>query len=309
MNDPIEWLETPEFTQPTLLAAFSGCGDAADTATSAVRWLVSHWHGTRFASIPPSDFFDFTVARPNVRLDSDGQRVIAWPRIDIYYARPADLGHDMVLIHGREPHLHWPEFADTVIDLARRCGVNRAVTLGAFLGPVLHSAPVPLTGFATSGDLTQRLLAAAVESSSYQGPTGMATILQDAFHRAGIPSLSLWAATPFYLGNVRPNPRVSYALIAGLNQLLDLGLELNRLSQAADYFDEQVTRHISQNQELTELIAQLGARTLTPGGFPEVEPRGTGASSAELPSAEIIIKDLEDFLRRRQRGEDPGTAG
>jgi predicted ATP-grasp superfamily ATP-dependent carboligase len=301
MTEPIEWLLEPDLRDPMLLAAFSGWGDASDAATGAARWLISHLHGERIARIRPDDFFDFTVARPSVRLENGGQRAIVWPTVDVYAAHAPGLERDFVVMYGREPHLHWPDFAAAVVAIAERCRVSRGLTLGAFLGPVLHAAPVQLTGFATEEELVRRLTETDVIPSTYQGQTGILSILHDAFHRAGLPSLSLWAAVPFYLGSLRPNPRATYALLMGLRRILELDVDLDRLQQAAVYFDEQIERQVRDNKELRELIERLEAQPAL-SGAPEIASPAA-ESTSELPSADSIIRDLEAFLRRNQAGE------
>lgn len=304
MSEPIEWLTDPDLREPMLIGAFSGWGDASDAATGAVRWLIAQWQAERIARIPPDDYFDFTVARPVVRLEGGGQRSIVWPTIDAFSVRPPGIGQDFVLLFGREPHLHWPDFAATVAELAERCGVTRAITLGAFFGAVLHSTPPPLTGFASEEALIRRLTEIGVMPSTYEGQTGIASVLHDRFRRAGLPSLSLWAAVPFYLGSVRPNPRATHALLSGLRRILELDIDLGRLRQAADYFDEQIERQVRESKELTDLIARLRDRPALAGGTLE-STEHPPESSGELPSADTIIRDLEAFLRGRQAGQGP----
>src|SRR6266567_1414967 len=229
MSEPVEWLAEPSLTAPMLLGGFGGWGDASDAATGAVRWLISHWNADRIARIRPDDFFDFTVARPTVRLEEGGQRAIAWPTTDVYAVRGEGARPELVLIYGREPHLHWPDFAAAVVEIARRCSAVRCVTLGAFFGPVLHNAPVALTGYASEPDLIQRLTAVGAVPSTYEGPTGITSVLHDAFRGSGIPSASLWAAVPFYLGSLRPNPRATHALLDGLSRAVGLDVELGRM--------------------------------------------------------------------------------
>lgn len=306
MSEHVDWVAQPDLSTPLVVVAFSGWGDAGDAATASVRWLVHQWQAEPLASINPNAFFDFTVARPTVRLEAGGQRAIGWPAIDVYHSWLPVLRRNVVLMLGREPHLRWPEFAKTVIDLLRRCGATEVATLGAFLGPVLHSAPVPLTGFAGGEELRLRLSMANVTPSSYQGQTGIVSVLHDAFHREGLPSLSLWAATPFYLGSVSPNPRVTHALVDGLNRLLSLQLDLGRLQRAAEYFDEQVAEQIGHNRELRELIARLGAGSEAAGGTPESASRDA-RGSGDLPSAEVLIQELEEFFRRGQSGGEGQT--
>jgi len=304
MTEPIEWLSEPELSAPVLVAAFSGWGDASDAATGAVRWLISQWHGRRIARIRPDDLFDFTVARPSVRLEAGGQRAITWPTIDAFAARPPGSGPEFLLLYGREPHLRWPDFTATLLAIAQRCGVVRAVTLGAFFGPVLHTAPVALTGFASEETLMKSLTDVGATPSTYEGQTGIASVLHDAFRTVGLPSASLWAAVPFYLGSLRPNPRATYALLLGLCRMLPLEADLDRLHQAAEYFDGQIARQVRDSKELRDLIARLEAQAGSLGGIPESAEPAT-EPAAELPSADVIIRDLEAFLKSNQPGQGP----
>jgi predicted ATP-grasp superfamily ATP-dependent carboligase len=309
MVEPIEWLSEPNLTGPMLLCAFGGWGDASDAATGAVRWLISHWDGQKIARIRPDDFFDFTVARPSVRLEEGGQRAVVWPTVDIYAVGSDGMRPELVLMYGREPHLHWPDFAAAVLEVVRRLGVVRCVTLGAFFGPVLHRSAVTLTGYASDPELVRRLNEAGAVPSTYEGPTGIASILHDALRNANIPSVSLWAAVPFYLGSLRPNPRATHGLLEGLSRIVELDIELTRLRQAADYFDEQIERQVQESKELQDLIAKLTTQLGEPASRSEL-PESAPDAGGELPSADTIIKDLEDFLRgRRTEGGSEQPSG
>jgi proteasome assembly chaperone (PAC2) family protein len=309
MIEPIEWLSEPELNSPMLLCAFGGWGDASDAATGAVRWLISHWDGQKIARIRPDDFFDFTVARPSVRLEEGGQRAVVWPTVDVYAVGSEGMRRELVLIYGREPHLQWPQFATAVLEIARRCSAVRCMTLGAFFGPVLHRSPVSLTGYASEPELIQRLNDAGAVPSTYEGPTGIASVLHDTFRAAGIPSISLWAAVPFYLGSLRPNPRATHALLEGLSRTVDLDIELSRLRQAADYFDEQIERQVEESKELQELITRLTSQLGEPSSRSDL-PESAPERGGELPSADSIIRDLEDFLRgRRTEGGSEQASG
>ena len=77
--DHVLWESRPTLRRPVLLAAFEGWNDAGDAASSAVRYLRDRWQAKQFATIDPEDFFDFSSTRPQVRLNDDLAREIAWP--------------------------------------------------------------------------------------------------------------------------------------------------------------------------------------------------------------------------------------
>ena len=96
--------EEPPQKLPTMIVAFGGWLDAAEAATGAVRHLVDSLGATRFAEIDPEEFFDFTVVRPQLRENEEGERVIRWPANDFYYHAPDDQNGGLLLFTGTEPN-------------------------------------------------------------------------------------------------------------------------------------------------------------------------------------------------------------
>src|SRR5688500_10750680 len=90
--------------RPVLLAAFEGWNDAGESATTAVRFLVRSLGAERVASIDAEEFYDFTVARPHVRLDEGLTRQVDWPDPVVDLVRlPND--RSLLLMSGIEPAL------------------------------------------------------------------------------------------------------------------------------------------------------------------------------------------------------------
>jgi proteasome assembly chaperone (PAC2) family protein len=289
----------PTLRRPLLLAAFAGWNDAGQAATSAVRFLGEHWEAVRFAGIEPEEFFDFTSARPLIRLGPGLERELEWPANVFFYDVQPDLSRDAVLLLGTEPHLKWLTFTDTVLHLARQCGVELVVTMGAFMGDAVHSRPVPLIGFANRPELGRRLVELGVSPSRYEGPTGIVGALHDACRRQGMASASLWAAAPHYLASTT-NPKTAAALLQCLNDFLELGVDLGEMKRLAARFEAQVEEALAANPELAAYLQQLEQRLDTAG---EPEPRIL-ADGPELPPGEAVVEELEKFLReKREEGE------
>ena len=53
--------------RPMLIMAFSGWNDAAESATTAVRFLSTALQARKFAEIDPEEFYHFGLLRPQVR--------------------------------------------------------------------------------------------------------------------------------------------------------------------------------------------------------------------------------------------------
>lgn len=287
--------KVPELRRPLLIAAFLGWNDAAQAATTAVQHLITQYGAQKFADVDPEEFFDFTDARPRVHLTEGGQRRLTWPANEFYYHHAAGLSHDFVFCLGSEPHLKWRTFTETVLDLARRCDVSTVLMLGALVADVPHSRPVRLTGSANDPELLQRLRALRVSTSRYEGPTGIVGALSDTCTRAGLPVASFWSNVPHYI-SATPNPKAMHALLERVDAFLQLGLDLEPLARAAAQFDTQVGEAVRRTPTVANYVRELERRFSSEGG--EVE-----APSSDLPSAEALISDLEQFLRRRRSAD------
>lgn len=288
----LELEEVPSLREPVFVMAFAGWNDAGEAATTAVRFLGERWSAQRFGHIDPEEFFDFTSARPIIRLDPGFERKLQWPsNALLYHADPA-LNRDVVLLLGTEPHLRWRAFTGAVLEAMQRTGASTLLSLGAFLGDTLHSRPVPLTGFATEPRLTERLAELSFVASRYQGPTGIIGAIHDACRREELPSASLWASVSHYLGTT-VNPKAAVALLRSLNGLFDFHLDLQALDQATARFEAEIAKAISRNQEVTTYVQELERRY----DAASEEERRAAASGADIPTGESVIREVEEYLR------------
>jgi hypothetical protein len=245
----------PALTAPSLLLAFEGWNDAGEAASGAVRYLAEALAGAPLGTIDPESFLDFTVQRPEVRLEAGGVRRIEWPEMAFRYAVVPGRC-ELVTGVGPEPHLRWRSFSDEVVELAQRLGARRVVLLGAFLADVLYSRPVRVTGFGSEGVLPPEL---GIQPTGYEGPTGIVGVLGSRLAEAGFPSASLWAGLPHYIG-VSPNPRGMLALVQKTCQLLDLPVDQQPLEQSAAEFEARVSQLVASDPALSEYVRELKKR-------------------------------------------------
>jgi len=288
MPDELQIDSVPELERPVLIAAFRGWNDGAQGASLAGGYLAKTWNAQQFASIDPETFYDFQATRPMVSLVDGITRQIDWPENDFYSAAPEGLGRGAVLLLGVEPSLRWKYFTGLVVDLAREHGVELVVTLGALLADVPHTRPSPVTGTATDPELVERL---GLQTSRYEGPTGIVGVLHDAFRAASIPSVSLWAAVPHYV-SLAPSPRAALALCERLGDLLDTQIDTVELSQAVEQYTQRVTEAVSTDEETAEYVQEL-------------ERRSEMMDEDDLPTGDSIAAELSRFLRERDEQDGP----
>lgn len=281
--------------RPVLVVAFAGWNDAAESATSAARFLSQHWSARRIAHILPEVYFHFGLTRPEVRIQEGSQvREIRWPANEFFLSREPSLTRDVIVGIGVEPHLRWQTFCGHILTLARQSQVTHVVTLGALLADVPHTRPIRVTGVSTDAELARRL---RTGPTRYEGPTGIVGVLNDACRIAGIPVISLWANVPHYVSEVS-NPHAILALVRRVCEFLEWPADLSELEETIAEFDRQLARILVQKPDVARYIQELERRE------DRVE-EAAGESASDLPSASELIREAEKFLRehRGERGQ------
>lgn len=296
---PLVILERPErLRQPVLIVAFSGWNDAAESATTAARFLSSQWSGRRIAAIQPEEFYHFGLTRPEVRFKpGTSVREVHWPTTDFYLSQEPSLPRDIIVGLGIEPHLKWQTFCGHVLELIRQMEVALLITFGALLADVPHTRPIRLSGVASDPELAARF---QTTPTRYEGPTGIIGVLNDACRRAGIPAVSLWANVPHYVSEVS-NPHAVLALVRRVLTFLESRADLAELEEGAAEFDRQLARVVAQKPEVARYIRELERREAQ-AEPPEGQPPG------ELPNASDLIREVEQFLRETRQKPDEGNA-
>jgi len=304
----VHYIKKPELRNPVVVAAFAGWNDAADAATTAVKFLIDRWKPLKFAEIEAEEFYVFTETRPTVSAKKGILRAISWPSNHFLSLITPQFERDVILFLGVEPQLKWKTFSTNYLEVCKRFNVSEVLLLGAFLANIPHSMDVPISGFSSNADTQGRLLEIDVQTSRYEGPTGMVGVLQDTLRRANIPVSSLWAAAPHYLA-ATPNIKVTAALLSYLNMFLSFNLDLSDIQADAQRFEEQITLLVARDPEASayvrKLEEQVGALMDDDGEredddedvlFNPDRPIGTGP----LPSADSLIRSVEELLRKER---------
>jgi proteasome assembly chaperone (PAC2) family protein len=275
----------PELVDPLLIAAFEGWNDAGDAATSAVEHLEQVWGATPLTELDSEDYYDYQVNRPTVAMGDDGRRLVTWPTTRVSFARLPDVERDVVLVRGIEPNMRWKQFTSEILGVCHELGVEMVVTLGALLADSPHTRPVPVTGTSSDDGVVRSL---HLETSRYEGPTGIVGVVQDACTRAGVPALSIWAAVPHYVAQP-PCPKATLALLRHIEDLLDVPIPLGDLPEDARAWERGVDELASEDTEVADYVRSLEeAKDLT---------------DAPEASGDAIAREFERYLRRR--GDDP----
>ncbi len=277
--------ELPNLTDPVLILAWEGWNDAGESASTAAQYLIQQLGAKPFATIDPEEFYDFTDARPMARYQN-GERYIEWPDTQFVHLRPSSSGRDIVVGIGIEPQYRWKRYMSAMSELVDEIGAKLILSLGSVAAGTAHTQPVHVRGSANNSELAQRY---NMHPSRFEGPSGMVGVFHDHCRRRGIAGVSLWASVPHYLPGIT-NPVGAQALLRVVSDMTGLSFDLDPLERGIQQFHSQLEEALRDNNELRDYVARLEAAS--PAPQQQQQPEG------ELPSADALIADLEDFFRQ-----------
>ncbi len=275
----------PDLTDPILILAWEGWNDAGESASTAAQYLIQQLGGQQFAVIDPEEFYDFTEARPMARY-RNGERYIEWPATEFVQLRPSGASRDIVVGLGIEPQYRWKRYMAAVSELVDAIGAKLVLSMGAVAAGTPHTIPVHVRGSANNSALAQRY---NMHPSRFEGPSGIVGVFHDHCRRRGIGGVSLWASVPHYLPGIT-NPVGAQALLRVVSDMTGLRMDYEPLEQGIQRFNMQLEEALRENTDLRDYVERLEAAT----AMPEPEIR----QESELPSADALIADLEDFFRQ-----------
>jgi proteasome assembly chaperone (PAC2) family protein len=296
LMDNVEFEREPPTSLTTLVMAFGGWIDAGRAATGALRHLVRDLRATPLARIDPEQFFVFTLERPEVRLRADGDRDIHWPRSEFFACHPEDGRDGLLLFCGPEPHQRWKTYTTAFLDVAERCGVRRIVSLGALLAGAPHTRPVRVTARATDPAARSQLEAWGIyRRPTYEGPTGISSVLLDAAERRGMQHVGFMGQAPHYLQDAE-NPAAIQSLVSHVARLLNLSPDMSHFAEAIEDFRSQCDQAVARDRATREHVRQL-EQQYDAEASEEPQPLPGGDLDSEK-----LMQELQDFLRKQREG-------
>jgi predicted ATP-grasp superfamily ATP-dependent carboligase len=194
---------------------------------------------------------------------------------------------DLVVMTGIEPHLRWGGFADHVVEVARRSGCEKVVTVGAFNAMVPHTRPFAVTASAVHPELVRRL---SLSRPTYEGPTGLVGVISERVERASIPAISLRVSVPHYVPGP-PNPKATRALLRRLEQTTGVATAYEDLDKEVSEWLNRVDQAVASDEESRNYVSHL--------------ERQVDSREELLPSGDDLAAELEAFLRDQRPDDNP----
>jgi proteasome assembly chaperone (PAC2) family protein len=280
----------PALRDPYLIAGFGGWPNGGNVATDTVYFLQSTLQAERIGEITSEDLYIYSsptlASRPVTVIREGVLDSLRFPSNTLFAYQHQDAAHDLLLLQGIEPDLHWQQFADAIIECLQTFQVQRLYTVGGYLDYAPHTRHPRLSAVVTHEALTAELESYDVDLTDYEGPTSIQSYLLAACRERGIEGMSIWGGAPSYIQG--SYPRLTQTMLQFLSQLWNLTLDLEEIETQVNDMEATLSEHIETNPELADYIKRLEQ------AYDQEE---------EPPSdmnADTIVDEIQQFLRRRR---------
>ena len=246
----------PELRSPHAFATLRPWVDVGSVGRLTFRSLERHFQAQDLAKLTrPGTFFDFTRYRPTI-YTVEGQRQVTVPTVHVRFAHgPGE--NDFIFLHLLEPHLNGEGYVHSIVRLLEKFDVRRYCLIGAMYDLVPHTRPILVTGAATGQDtLMNQVRSLGVHSSSYEGPTSIASLISQEATKLGIETMGLIAHLPQY-AQMDVDHAGRLRLLELLCKLYDFDMDLERVQMRAGQQNEEISYAMNRSPEVRGLVEQL----------------------------------------------------
>lgn len=268
------------------LGNFADIGHAqAIVDNQLMNTLPSHQLG----SFDVDQLYDYSGHRPLVLFDKDHFTDFNAPQMRLHQLTDS-AGERFLLLSGPEPALQWERMAASIEHLIASFDVQLTVLLTTIPAPTPHTRPVFVSRFGSHPGLVSPddTFAGVFQLSSSFG-----TLLSVRLGEAGHDVIGLVAHLPNYLADT-DYPEGAISLLNSLRQVAGFEIPSTELTRAAEQARSQIDAQVSQSEELTQMVTAMESNYEQ---FMHSRRLLPPAPSPEVPSADEIGREVEDFLK------------
>jgi hypothetical protein len=297
-------LHNDDFDVPAglhLIAALTGFTDAGSTIEQFSNHVFENLQHRVVALFDNDQLLDYRSRRPIMYFEKD--HISSYePSLLALYLVTDEVGQKFLFLHGYEPDFKWEAFTQAVFDLVDIFDVEDFSWVHSIPFPIPHSRPVGVT---ISGNRRELIDRVSEWKPQTQVPGNVLHLLEFRFAEEDFPTVGFVMLVPHYLSDLS-YPQSAIKAFEQISSATGLVVPTDSLREAATKFSADLNRKISDNPELAKLVSSLE------DGFSSDDSSARGpriqSPKTELPSADQIASELEDYLSLRRKQADEGQA-
>lgn len=285
-----------------LVAGLTGFADAGAAVSQFTANLRDTLTSKVIATFDNDLLLDYRARRPTIYFEQDHLTDYRPPSLALHLAHD-QIGQPFLLLSGYEPDFQWERFTAAVLELIDLFQAKSMTWVHAIPMPVPHTRPIGLTVSGNRADLIEtfsvwkphtQLLANTLHVVEYR--------LQELEH----PVAGFVLLIPHYLSDTE-YPDAAFKALESVSSATGLIFASSELRDEGRDFLEKIDKQVESNPELARLVGALEEKhdaymAGNPLRSPLIDEDG------ELPTADEIAAELENFLALRHNSEDDQTS-
>ncbi len=181
-------------------------------------------------------------------------------------------------------------------------GATQFLAMGSRPALVPHTRPA-FVGLADADPAFESLFGMESSPTGYQGPTGIQTVLGMHLRGLGMKTARLTVRIPSYV-TAGPNPKAALALVERIDAATGRRTGLGSLRGSVTAYEQQTEAALDQLENSRQMRGQITEMERVYDESEAAQPQGRDQGSAELPSSDALIGDIEALLREQRRGPE-----
>jgi len=281
-----------------LVAGLTGFADSGSAVTQLSEYLIDTLDHRVVATFDADELLDYRARRPLIYFDHDHLSDYRPSTLRLYLATD-EVGQPFLLLTGFEPDFQWERFTAAVLQLIDIYQVKTTTWVHAIPMPVPHTRPLGVT---VSGNRSELIESMSIWKPQTQVPANALHLIEYRLQELAHPVTGFVLLIPHYLADTE-FPAAAVIALESVSASTGLIFPTERLREEGRDFLSKIDAQVESNQELAKLVGTLEARHDSymidnPLRSPLTDEDG------ELPSADDIAAELENFLALRRTGDD-----
>jgi hypothetical protein len=280
-----------------LLLALGGFVDAGNIQKVLATHLLESSESEVIAAFAVDELIDYRDRRPPMTFEVNRWTHYETPEMVLHRLEDRD-GQTYHLLTGPEPDFQWERLAAAIWQVMERLGIELVVTTHGIPMAVPHTRPIGMTAHATDPLL---IGGAASPFGTVQVPASFAAFLEYRLQARRESALGFAIHVPHYLG-ASEWAEGALAALTAITDATALNLPNDDLVTRAGENAAAITREVDDNAEVGQLVSALEQQYDAFVHGQEQENLLAQPGTRELPSAEELGAEFEEFLRSVEEG-------
>ena len=284
-----------------LVAGLTGFADAGGVVTQVNRYLLDALESERVGTFNNDLLMDYRARRPVFQFEETHLTSYESPRLSLDLVQD-ELGSPFLFLSGYEPDFLWETMSQTILGLIDSLEVSTSSWVHAIPMPVPHTRSLGVTVSGNREDITDAL---SVWRPTTGVPGTLMHLIEYRLQEAEHPTAGFVVLVPHYLADTE-FPDAAITALQSVTKATGLIFPTDSLRESGREFLTGIGKQVEDNTELDKLIESLEKRH---DSYMEdnAVPSPLMDADGEVPSADMIGSELENFLAKRHPGVAEST--